>query len=172
MTKPQFTKEQLQDKMKEQSWVLIIILTVVGLCMIAYSGIALYSALTMNNADAMGPVESYGFSSMFERVFNGLFNAAVLFVAADIFRKIKSSGTPFMQNVIKHLYIISALLMTSAILSPVLAIAVTVVAKGSVQHRILFSGMSFGVVLSLVVLSLARIFRYGTMLQQESDETL
>ena len=172
MDKKDLTKEQLQNKIKEQSVLLIIMLTVVGFCMLAYSCVALYTALRAVPSGNMDPMFSYGFSNMIEKVFSGMFNAAVLFLTAGLFRKMKDSGTPFMDVIIKRLYLISGLMISNAVLSPVLAIAVTVIMKGSVQHRVLFSGMSFGVVLSVVVLVLARIFRYGTMLQQESDETL
>ena len=180
------------NKIKEQSVFLIILLSVMGVIMLLYSGAAMLGARELKthpsqgssvtafadsadevaSADSLSPTSLMSITVMYEKFFNGLFCAAVLFTAVSLFVVIKKKGTPFLDGVIKRLYIISGTIMAGALLSPVFAIALTYFTVGRVSSRINFAGFASSLVLSLVVLSLVRIFRYGTLLQQESDETL
>lgn len=171
MEKSKFTKEQIQEKVKGGSGWLSVVLALMGCFMIALSVATLMGALKLHGQP--GNTEAHiGLSSLLARSFNGLFYAAVLFTLTVLFRNIKNTGTPFTDTVIKKLYIISGLMFASSVLSPVFAIIAAHLMEGNANYRVIFSDMGFGVVLALIMLALAWIFRYGTMLQQESDETL
>ncbi len=158
------------DKIKEQSLVLIILLSFMGVIMLLYSGAAIMGVMQLKAN--VTPANITGITIMYEKFFSGLFSAAVMFTAVSLFVVIKKTGTPFLDAVIKRLYIISGTILAGGLLSPVFAIALTFFTEERVSTRIDFTGFVSSVVLSLVVLSLVRIFRYGTLLQQESDETL
>lgn len=162
------------DKIKEQSFVLIILLSFMGVIMLLYSGAAILGAINIRSAVSAASSEPklINITIMYEKFFSGLFSAAVMFTAVSLFVVIKKTGTPFLDAVIKRLYIISGTILAGGLLSPVFAIALTFFTEERVSTRIDFTGFVSSVVLSLVVLSLVRIFRYGTLLQQESDETL
>ncbi|MBQ5310427.1 MAG: DUF2975 domain-containing protein [Oscillospiraceae bacterium] len=188
------TREQAGTKIKDQSTVLIIFLSLFGVFMLLYSAAAMYAAAQLrsqiNDPDAQitttfvqgidgeTVTESHtntqyaSLTVLYEKFFSGIFGAAVLFAAVSLFVMIRKTGTPFTESVIKRMYIISALLLSGTVLSPVLAIAVTVLSQGRAYAKVMFSDMGLGIVLAIVVMALIRIFRYGTVLQQESDETL
>ena len=187
------TKEQTGIKIQNQSTFLMIFLSVMGVIMLLYSATAMYAAVDMKaktdpdaqitttfvqNIGTETSTESHTYAlsasltNMYEKFFSGIFSSAVLFAAVSLFAVIKKTGTPFTRRVIIRLYLISGLLLAGALMSPVLAIILCHLTEGVVYAKIVFSSMGFGVVLAVVVFALIRIFSYGTVLQQESDETL
>ena len=98
------------------------------------------------------------------------FSMAVIFLAAMLmFRKISVSGKPFSAESVKLLRVIALVFMIGAVLSS----AVTAVALAVTNAEEISVSLDAGAIfLGALLLILAQIFKYGTILQQESDETL
>lgn len=98
------------------------------------------------------------------------FSMAAVFIAAMLmFRKISVSDKPFSAECVKLLRVIALIFMISAVLSP----AVTAVALAVTDAEEISISLDAGTIcLGALLFILAQIFKYGTILQQESDETL
>lgn len=94
---------------------------------------------------------------------------ALLAVAAVMFAGIAKSGTPFSVSSVKLLRVIAVILMLSAAVGPCAEAIALMVMGETVTAFSLNSGVLF---LGVILLLLVQIFSYGTLLQQESDETL
>lgn len=99
-----------------------------------------------------------------------LINAAIVYNIALLFNAISKNGIPFTENTCYRIRIISILCLVNVFL-PGLAVAIADIVFGTSEH---FSfRFDFGAVAVFFILTVVgRIVSYGTMLQQESDETL
>jgi len=85
-----------------------------------------------------------------------------------IMKEFTNGATPFSSNAVKHIKILSTLLLIYTIVIPFLG-AISDVALGIE----IFRGISIsGLIITIVAALLANIFEYGSELQQEVDETL
>lgn len=102
-------------------------------------------------------------------IFTCIFIAWLLWIASLIFKDLSTGFTPFSEIEINRLRKIAGLLLIYALAPQILY---------SVLHTILIPGYSFTFGLNMsfffaiIFYCLTEIFRYGALLQKESDETL
>ena len=98
---------------------------------------------------------------------NNLIGAVIMAVAALLFARIAKDGMPFTQKNFRSVRTIGILFLVNAVIPSVSAAGIIGTFKGVgglVNPSAFMEGLLF--------LFIAHIIRYGTMLQQESDETL
>lgn len=169
------TKEEKLNKIKSVSQSQVYTMLFSGITMLLYSGWSIYEMIGLYNREHSGgfaPTENANFCIHSSRFFAGFFYAAVLFIASTVFREIMKSGTPFTETIVKKFYIMAGLLVTGAGISPVLGMGLTYLVDGKMCGRYDCATVYPIVVLGAALIALAKIFSYGTDLQQESDETL
>ena len=94
--------------------------------------------------------------------------AAVAITAMLMFRSISDSGKPFSVKNVKYLRVIALILMVGGVAVPLTKAVAQTVTAVQVTFQLNTWMIFFGAILNILV----QIFIYGTMLQQESDETI
>lgn len=93
---------------------------------------------------------------------------AVSIISMLLFAKISKDGTPFSPKIVMLLRAAGFVMMLYSFIPPA-ARGIALSVLGEVPE---FSGNMPAVFFGAILMILAQIFNYGTMLQQESDETL
>lgn len=94
--------------------------------------------------------------------------AAVAVTAMLMFSKIGFSGKPFSDVIVKYLRVIGTVFILDSFVPSAITAIVLTATDNDVKFR-LNAGVIF---LGAIINILAQIFKYGTHLQQESDETI
>jgi len=96
-----------------------------------------------------------------------------LAIAFTIFRDIGKGSSPFTSAVTKRISAIGTLLIIAATIAwPVGSLAAKALWPGQVSYPVLISIDWGTLVFGFIISCLASVFRYGCVLQRESDETL
>ena len=175
----------IQEKIKKESKAAFVVAVVIGYFSIALFGFMLFLVI----ATAISPGEFHpspdtaleeAFSSAAPFLFNGVFVSVVSFFASRIFYESQKNYTPFSRKNTRRLNAISHTMGIMAIalfLYDILGVNISFGGgeelfsfsmSWSFASAFAFSYLIIGVLFGL----LARIFEYGRLLQQESDETL
>jgi hypothetical protein len=162
---------KVQDKIKKESRTAFVIAMVAGYFSIVFFGFWLFLVIaTAISPGEFHPSPETALEEIITRAapffFNGVFASAASFMASRIFYEIQSSHTPFSCKNTKRLKAISLSLSIMGIALVVYDIFV----NNGVGFATAFA-ISY-VIISITFGLLARIFEYGHLLQQESDETL
>lgn len=118
------------------------------------------------------PVDVFHPSKILLVVFAQILTFATTFITLTFVKKLckefKVCETPFAENVIKRMKQVAYSLIPWCVTYPLSATAAEFMTSGALKFS-----LDLGLILAvLVILALAHIFKYGAMLQQESDETL
>lgn len=92
------------------------------------------------------------------------------FLAHRLFKNIYTNHTPFLDQNVKDLKYIAMVVLVGAILSPIIVFAIAVGNDVTFDPTV---EINFGLfMMAFLVYLLSLVFKYGTALQKESDETL
>lgn len=100
-----------------------------------------------------------------------IMNGAILLVVGLMLKRISESGTPFVP-LSKSFNISAALLAAESTVPSWLGSLVTIVKFGSAEQGVQMTVNLQFVFFGLILFLLGRIFSYGTLLQQEADDTV
>ena len=176
---------KIQEKIKKESKTAFFVTVFIGYFSIALFGFMLFLVI----ATAISPGEYHpnpdtaleeAFTSAVPFFFNGIFVPVVSFFASRVFYESQRNYTPFSRKNTERLKAISHSIGVMAIvlfLYDILGVNISfgggvelfsINMTWSFASAFAFSYLIIGVLFDL----LARIFEYGRLLQQESDETL
>lgn len=96
------------------------------------------------------------------------FYAVTAFTALRLFRNIVSMGTPFGEKNDRLIKAIGVITLIQGVASP----AVRASLLGILHADVTYTSNSTLLFMGMIILFIAKIFSYGQILQQESDETL
>lgn len=94
--------------------------------------------------------------------------AAASVTAMLMFSKIGFSGKPFSDVIVKYLRVIGTVFILDSFVPSVITAIILAAADNEVKFQLNAVMLFLGAVINI----LAQIFKYGTLLQQESDETI
>ena len=100
-----------------------------------------------------------------------IMNGAIMLVVGLMLKRISESGTPFVP-LSKSFNISAALLAAESTVPSWLGSLVTIVKFGSAEQGVHMTVNLQFVFFGLILFLLGRIFSYGTLLQQEADDTV
>ena len=100
-----------------------------------------------------------------------IMNGAIMLVVGLMLKRISESGTPFVP-LSKSFNISAALLAAESTVPSWLGSLVTIVKFGSAEQGVQMTVNLQFVFFGLILFLLGRIFSYGTLLQQEADDTV
>ncbi|GEM_PF-5609848 len=100
-----------------------------------------------------------------------IMNGAIMMVVGLMLKRISESGTPFVP-LAKSFNISAALLAAESTVPSWLGSLVTIVKFGSAEQGVQMTVNLQFVFFGLILFLLGRIFSYGTLLQQEADDTV
>lgn len=89
-------------------------------------------------------------------------------VCVMLFKKMGFGGTPFSAAVVKHLSVVSVIFILDGIIPPAAKMIYLFFAAETVQ----FNSNRAALYIGIIMFFLTNIFRYGTMLQHEADDTV
>jgi len=167
---------KIQEKIKKESmWGFgILLIAALGATGFAVFGVfmAIMGFIGIDNFSK--PFEEYQsnfLATSFGFIFNGCGSAIISFVGVKIFRDIMNSHTPFNQKTVACLNWISVAFMGMVVANSLLNLLVSSILL--VNTRVELFTFAFPYLVAAIIFgSLSRIFEYGRLLQQESDETL
>lgn len=131
-----------------------------------FTGIQTYAPFLQFSTEPRGVMMAQTVSSILTE---GLI-LVILLIVRKVFSDTFMTNTPFISKQVNRLYLISILMLAYTILLPSLQMLFMMIfapgqpASGNYQP--------LGLLFPILFYSLAQIFDYGRMLQQESDETL
>jgi hypothetical protein len=165
---------KIQEKIKKESGTAFVITVVAGYFSVAIAALFLFLVVAtgvnpgVNHPSPETALEDILMSSS-PWIFNGVFVGIVSFFASKLFNEIRKSYTPFSEKNIKSLKSIA----TSTSMMGLVLLLFDFASNFAMDFDIRLRAFVVVYVLMGIIFGLfARIFDYGRLLQQESDETL
>lgn len=163
---------QIISKVKAMSITTIVFISVLGVQTLAAAVCLIVGWLNSSAAEFMGMTDELTVASILTGIVLNIFTVRILFHFLAVFSSAAKEGTPFTSENANRIKKIGVTILVASIIVPMTQrIFLTVLAPeaiASASDRIALPLVA----LAVVFIFFSIIFRYGTELQQQSDETL
>lgn len=150
-----------------------LLMVFVAIVTIASLIVSIYIALNPDFvAEVFSPPDTYGSiqAMLIIVIAGGAVGFVILYVVNHLFMNIYRNHTPFMDENVKDLKYLSILVLVEALIVPIVGLTAAYTLDANLDTTLNFNIAFLFMAFLLYIVSL--IFRYGTALQKESDETL
>lgn len=157
-------EKTIKEKIEQSATAAQVISIITLVLMIITAGSNIFMALCSEYTD--------DFAGYIKTAAEGIIMIFIAYNCAAIFSRIVESGTPFNFSNVKSLRIIALCIMAKNIVSGFAYGLAVSIRSGEFNFDAFSFDTTSTLIIGALVMVLAQIFSYGTMLQQESDETV
>jgi hypothetical protein len=162
------SQSEIQAKIKKESMAMCLALLVLGVLFVVLTALtavsSVHSLITTGNDLFYPETAAY--------LYNVTFIAVLTLFAAKLFWNLKKSRTPFTIEITLGIRNIAVVMWAMMVIQMVLDILIRTLKLDTENPGTNFLITLLCVIISVIFYMLSRVFEYGRLLQQESDETL